>query len=114
MATAVATPATSSCKPQKSVDWYLIFHSVAKKNNLGNILRSCAAFRVKAVLCVGRKKNVSFFGSKGTKSHVQLIFLKTLAEARQFCVERQVHVCGVEIMKEAERGEPMLVFHATT
>ena len=58
---------------------------------------------------MGRKKNVTFFGSKGTKSHVDIIFLKTLAEARKFCVDRQVHICGVEIMAEAERGKRILV-----
>ena len=103
-----AKPGAPSCISQKP-DWFLIFHNVAMKKNMGNILRSCAAFRVKAVICVGRKQNTSFFGSKGTRKHVDLIYIKTLDEARKFCMERQVHICGIEIMKEAERGKRMLI-----
>ena len=47
--------------PQPSPHFYVIINNVAKKTNVGNMLRSCAAFNAKAMLVVGRKKQVTFF-----------------------------------------------------
>ena len=40
---------------QAQPHFYVIINNVAKKTNVGNMLRSCAAFNAKAMLVVGRK-----------------------------------------------------------
>lgn len=68
----------------EKVPWYLIVSNVAKRNNLGNIVRSASAFDVCEILCVGRKKDISLFGAHGANTHVQFRFFATLADCVSF------------------------------
>ena len=87
----------SSCAPH----FYVIINNVAKKTNVGNMLRSCAAFNAKAMLVVGRKKQVTFFGSKGTKHHVPLYYFDSLRDAVKYAKEDGCKICGVEILDDS-------------
>jgi tRNA G18 (ribose-2'-O)-methylase SpoU len=60
--------------------WYLIISNIAKRSNIGNICRSASAFGVKEILCVGRKKDVNFFGAHGSQAHVDFRFFNSLDE----------------------------------
>ena len=81
---------------------YLIVHNIAKRTNIGNIIRSCSAFGVSAVLVAGRKKSTTFYGSKGTKNHVNIRYFNELHLVKEFCHENGIRVCGIEIMDNAD------------
>ena len=82
--------------------FYVLINNVAKKTNVGNMLRSACAFNAKGMLVVGRKKEVSFFGAKGTTHHVPLHFFDSLESACDFARRDLCDICGVEIMEEAK------------
>ena len=86
---------------QAQPHFYVIINNVAKKTNVGNMLRSCAAFNAKAMLVVGRKKQVTFFGSKGTKHHVPLYYFDSLRDAVKYAKEDGCKICGVEILDDS-------------
>lgn len=66
------------------VPWYLIVSNVAKRNNLGQLVRSASAFDVHEILCVGRKKDAQFFGAHGSNAHVRFRFFASLADCVAF------------------------------
>eukprot|EP00591_Stephanopyxis_turris_P013145 CAMPEP_0195533722 /NCGR_PEP_ID=MMETSP0794_2-20130614/41056_1 /TAXON_ID=515487 /ORGANISM="Stephanopyxis turris, Strain CCMP 815" /LENGTH=206 /DNA_ID=CAMNT_0040666355 /DNA_START=42 /DNA_END=659 /DNA_ORIENTATION=- len=74
---------------------------MAKRTNIGNIIRSCSAFGVDCVLVAGRKKNTTFYGAKGTKSKVNIKYFASLKQVREHCVSADIAVCGIEIMDNA-------------
>ncbi len=74
---------------------------MSKRNNIGNIVRSCSAFGASAVFVAGRKKDTMFYGSHGTRNKLPIRFFDSLAEVRAHCAERGIHVCGIEILAEA-------------
>lgn len=80
---------------------YLIVHCMSKRKNIGNIIRSCSAFGVESVLVVGKKKDATFYGAKGTRSRVNIQYFASLESVRGFCTERGVRICGIEIMDQA-------------
>lgn len=83
-------------------DFYVLVHNVAKRANIGNMLRSAAAFSVKEVIVVGNKRKVQLFGSQGTHKHVQLRFFDSLKESINYLkTEKHCTIYGVEIMDEA-------------
>ena len=59
---------------------YLLVYNVAKKHNVGNIVRSACAFGVKEVIVVGNRE-VKGFGSQGTMKHMRFSRHATLADA---------------------------------
>ena len=79
---------------------YLIVHDVAKKKNVGTILRSCAAFGVAEIWLVGIKK-LSTFGHQGTAKRLVYRFLPTMAAAKEHAVAHAIQICGIEIMSES-------------
>eukprot|EP00941_MAST-03F_sp_MAST-3F-sp1_P003992 g3992.t1 len=66
------------------------------------MVRSCAAFNCKSIFVIGTKKKLSFFGSKGTKKFVEMIFFPSLEACRSHCDKLGVEVLGVEIGKTSE------------
>ena len=86
---------------KERVDFYVLVHSVAKKANIGNMLRSACAFGVKQVVIVGQKKNVQYFGAQGTHRHVDTVFVDKLEEGVAYVKSKGCSVVGIEIMEEA-------------
>ncbi|KNC75495.1 hypothetical protein SARC_11984 [Sphaeroforma arctica JP610] len=82
-----------------------IINNVAKKKNSGQLIRSAAAFGVKQVFIVGKKKDVSFFGSQGSQRRVDLKFFNGLSEMKDHCTQQQITVCGIEIGEGAKSVE---------
>ena len=90
--------ACSASKPQ----FYLIVHNVAKRNNLGQMLRSACAFGVAEVLIVGNKKNTAFFGAQGTQNYVKMRTFDRLGDAVAYArCQGCETITGVEICDEA-------------
>ncbi|KAG2488382.1 hypothetical protein HYH03_013069 [Edaphochlamys debaryana] len=80
---------------------YIITHSVAKKHNIGTIVRSATAFGVKEVCLVGSRA-FNTFGSHGSDAHVAFRHFDKLTECVQHL--KQVEGCrvmGVEICEGA-------------
>ncbi len=92
---------SSSTKSVVPPHFYVIINNVAKKTNVGNMLRSACAFNAKAMLVVGRKKQVTFFGSKGTKHHVPLYYFDSLNDAVDYAKKDNCKICGVEILDQS-------------
>ena len=61
----------------------MLIYNVAKKHNVGNIVRSACAFGVKEVVVVGNRE-VKGFGSKGTMKHMAFSRHPTLAGAIKY------------------------------
>lgn len=75
---------------------------MAKRTNIGNIIRSCSAFGVRSVFVAGRKKDTTFYGAKGTKSKVDIRYFSSLGDVRAHCVGEGIEICGIEIMDNAK------------
>ena len=74
-------------------DSYVIIHNVAKKHNIGTLLRSCTAFGVKQIVLVGRKE-YNAFGSHGTVDFVNLKHCYSLKEAKEYLEVRTGNPCA--------------------
>ena len=86
---------------KERIKTYLVICNIQKNNNVGNMLRGAVAFGFDAVLVVGMNK-INFFGSKGTeRGFLPIIQFRKLPELKEWLKEREVHLCGVEIVKEA-------------
>lgn len=83
---------------------YLILFNLNKKNNLGTILRSAAAFGVQSVVLVGRRAFKSFCKKSG-QGAVPIENAESVADAvallRAKHLGERLHVCGVEIVPQA-------------
>ncbi|GBG33914.1 23S rRNA Guanosine-2'-O--methyltransferase [Hondaea fermentalgiana] len=82
--------------------FYVIVHNVAKKSNIGMLMRSAGAFGVKEILIVGQRNNMQYFGAQGALHRVSLRYLSSLEEAVSFVRERNCHIYGIEIKDEAK------------
>mmetsp|Transcript_1454 Transcript_1454/g.1733 ORF Transcript_1454/g.1733 Transcript_1454/m.1733 type:complete len:228 (+) Transcript_1454:324-1007(+) len=82
-------------------EFYIIVHNVAKRQNVGNMLRSACAFGVAEVIFVGSKKNLQLFGSQGTHKHVKIRTVDSLEEAVSYVKAAGCKICGVEIRNDA-------------
>lgn len=83
-------------------DMYIMLSNVAKRQNLGNIVRSASAFGAKAAVVVGSNK-FSTFGAHGSDKHTSFLSFHTLAEAVDAMHARSVRVVGVEITPSSVR-----------
>lgn len=80
----------------------LILHNVGKKNNVGDILRTAAAFGVLDVFIVGMRK-LMMYGSHGSAHNLRFHSCSTLDDAARFLrEERGYTIAGIEISDEAE------------
>ncbi|CAK9034708.1 unnamed protein product [Durusdinium trenchii] len=84
---------------------YLILFNLNKKNNLGAILRSAAAFGVRLVLLVGRQ-GFKAFCKKSGQGVVPIENAPSVQEAVDALKARhppgKLQVCGVEILPQAQ------------
>eukprot|EP00933_Yihiella_yeosuensis_P042860 TRINITY_DN37521_c0_g1_i1.p1 TRINITY_DN37521_c0_g1~~TRINITY_DN37521_c0_g1_i1.p1 ORF type:complete len:265 (+),score=20.93 TRINITY_DN37521_c0_g1_i1:86-880(+) len=84
---------------------YLILFNLQKRNNLGAILRSAAAFGVRLVVLVGRS-GFKAFCKKSGQGAVPIENAPTIGEAVSLLRGRHpngdLQVCGVEILTQAE------------
>lgn len=94
-----AEPTSSGRRPEM----YVVAHNVAKRHNLGMMMRSCTAFDVKALVLIGSRK-FNAFGSQGADAHVAFEHYETLREAREGLTAKRgvTRVLGVEIVESAE------------
>mmetsp|Transcript_68381 Transcript_68381/g.142950 ORF Transcript_68381/g.142950 Transcript_68381/m.142950 type:complete len:262 (+) Transcript_68381:163-948(+) len=106
-ATTEAAPAASSSfsgdrRGEGPSCCYLILFNLNKKNNLGLILRSAAAFGVRRIVLVGREGFKSFCKKSG-QGAVPIQHAATLPEAISFLrgLHSDIKICGVEILPEA-------------
>ena len=82
----------------------VLFYNVSKKSNVGNIVRSAAAFGVERILVVGQDgaKNAKIkFGSQGTHARMQFEYVPKFTDAIQTCRSEGFKVYGVEIDTDA-------------
>ena len=85
--------------PAESRECFLLFHSISKKNNIGTMLRTAAAFGVKEALVAGGCFSV--FGAKGAERHVPVREFERLADAASWVKARGARLVGIEISRDA-------------
>ena len=85
-------------------EFYVVVHNIAKKPNVGGMVRSAVAFGCAQVLIVGsKKKNLGLFGSFGTAKHVEFIFFEAFKECVHYVkTTKNADLCGVEIRNDAK------------
>tara|TARA_B100000780_G_C21058037_1_gene425176 strand:- start:345 stop:1124 length:780 start_codon:yes stop_codon:yes gene_type:complete len=81
--------------------YYIIINNVAKKANIGTMMRSAAAFGATAMFVVGRKKSTTMFGSFGTNKHMKVIYFDKLHQAVEHAKRLGCTIWGVEIDEKA-------------
>ena len=92
----------TSTSPRTTASLYLIIYGVAKKHNIGNILRCAAAFNVTAVCLIGSRKFQSF-GAHGSEVYVPMLFFEDLESCCKDLKEERgvVDILGIEIDESA-------------
>lgn len=84
---------------------FLVIHSVSKRHNVGNLLRSATAFGV-AEVCIIGSKQFNTFGSQGACDYVTIKSFPTLKECcHHLKVNEGCEIIGVEIMEGAKLVE---------
>lgn len=93
----------TTCEEFSQPLFVLIVHSIAKKINIGNLIRSACAFNIHSVLIAGSKKNVQFFGSQGTFKHIDFINFDSLEGAVKHARSNlKCEILGIEIRQDAK------------
>ena len=82
--------------PQEPPACWLVLHSVAKKHNLGTLVRNATAFGCAAVLLVG-DRSFNTFGAHGADAHVSFKHFESLAAVRAYVHEAGGCLLGIEI-----------------
>lgn len=80
---------------------YLILFNIAKKQNLGNLIRTANALGAAEVWVVGRKQ-FREFGAFGTSQSNQLRHFYSLDEACKYARQLECEICGVEIHAQSQ------------
>lgn len=85
-------------------DFYLLIYNIAKKHNIGTLIRSASAFNIKKVLVLGENKKIlkKFFGSQGTVKKTEFLFFNDIKGIKDFCKENNIYICGIEIGGESK------------
>ncbi|XP_031482088.1 uncharacterized protein LOC116252143 isoform X2 [Nymphaea colorata] len=83
-----------------AVESFMIVHNVAKRHNVGTLVRSATAFGVSELILVGRR-DFNTFGSHGSVPHVRFRHFYSLSDARLYLKERGCDICGIEIVDGA-------------
>ena len=84
-----------------SLKCYLIIHNVAKKHNVGCIIRSASAMNVSEIWVVGKRK-LSSFGNQGTAKRVSYRNFLSLKDLRDYSTACQIQILGVEILDQSK------------
>jgi tRNA C32,U32 (ribose-2'-O)-methylase TrmJ len=75
---------------------WLVIHSVAKKHNLGTLVRCATAFGVAEVLLVG-ERSFNTFGAHGADAHVSFRHFESLQAVHAYVHEAGGRLLGIEI-----------------
>jgi tRNA G18 (ribose-2'-O)-methylase SpoU len=81
-------------------DSYMLIANVSKKNNIGNLMRSCVAFGVTEMIVVGVGR-IQTFGAQGTERFMQVRQFAKTREAVNYLKGQGVSICGIEITPDA-------------
>lgn len=80
---------------------YLIIHNVAKKHNVGSIIRSASAMNVSEIWVVGKRKLASF-GNQGTAKRMPYRKFPSLKELKDYSAACAIQVLGIEILDSSK------------
>lgn len=80
--------------------FFVILFNIAKKNNLGNLIRTANAFGAKEILIVG-KRRYHQFGSFGTSKASTKRHFYDLDSAVSYLRSQNCRIFGVEILDQA-------------
>jgi tRNA G18 (ribose-2'-O)-methylase SpoU len=80
--------ATGVDAPVARPDMYLIISNIAKKMNLGMMIRSACAFGAKCVMVVGGSQRFATFGAHGTTKYVSTMWFPKLKDCVTYLKER--------------------------
>ena len=87
-------PVTATARADGKPAFYIIINNVTKRQNIGTMMRSAAAFGAAGMFVVGRKKSTTMFGSFGTQKHVKVTYFDKLHEAvthaKRMCLFRRL------------------------
>lgn len=86
--------------PSPCMQSFVIVYNVAKRHNIGTLVRSASAFGVSELILVG-KKDFNAFGSHGSASHLHFKHFFTLSDARLYLKHKSCDIVGVEIVSGA-------------
>ena len=86
------------------IPFYLVLFNIAKKNNLGNLIRTANAFGAHEIIVVG-KRNFHEFGNFGTSKKSKKRHFFSLMEAVEFLRGENCKIYGVEILPDAKPVE---------
>jgi len=89
---------------KQTYDFYLLIYNIAKKHNIGTLIRSASAFNIKKILVLGENKKIlkKFFGSQGTVKKTEFLFFNDVQSIKDFCKENKIYICGIEIGAECK------------
>ena len=94
-------PVTATARADGKPAFYIIINNVTKRQNIGTMMRSAAAFGAAGMFVVGRKKSTTMFGSFGTQKHVKVTYFDKLHEAVTHAKRMGCVIWGVEIDSQA-------------
>lgn len=80
---------------------YVILASIAKKSNIGPLIRTAVGLGFEVVVIASRRKHLSTFGAKGAELHARFHFFHTLKAAAAHLKAAGVAVIGIEITPDA-------------
>lgn len=83
------------------IPFYVLLFNIAKKNNLGNLIRTANAFGAEEIIVVG-KRNYHQFGSFGTAKRSRKRHFYSLDQALEYLGQLGCCICGVEIAPNAQ------------
>mmetsp|Transcript_20399 Transcript_20399/g.32872 ORF Transcript_20399/g.32872 Transcript_20399/m.32872 type:complete len:323 (-) Transcript_20399:195-1163(-) len=93
---------TSHHNQKKKAEMVILIYDVAKKKNIGTIIRSAVAFGVSKILVVGQKRNLKTFGHQRTRNFMQFIYFEKLEEAVKHLKDSNFEILGCEICDSAK------------
>ena len=65
------------------VECFVMVHNIAKRHNVGTMVRSASAFGVTEFILVGRR-DFNSFGNHGSISHIRFRHFHSLIDARKY------------------------------
>lgn len=85
-------------------DCYVVVSNVAKRHNIGTLMRSCVAFGVKEIIVTGTGR-VQTFGAQGTERFSHVRTFPKAKDAVTYLKALGVTICGIEITPDAQSIE---------
>jgi len=79
----------------------MIVANVAKRKNVGNLMRSCVALGVERMILCGRGKTFAFWGAQGSERFAVTEHFDKVRDAAADLKRRGFTVCGIEITADA-------------